>query len=388
MSSCPLNTTQSPQMSMCVPVVDQDPGPDYAVNINNCLSIIDGHNHSVGSGAPISGGSVNITGPFSFNGNNVLGVSAEFFNSYSGANPNNPFLNPSDITCLYVSDNNLWYNNGNGEPVQLTLGNTISSNPTSIPGLPGPSGTASFYFDSAGSTSFVCVKATGLASNLDCKSVILRTGNALSPGLTLSCPATIPVDYELILPTIPAVTSFLTIDNVGVISTGGAQVTTSMIADGSVTTPKIADGAVTTPKIADGAVTASKLSPVNFIKVFAAATSGNLADGGTRTFVSSPFTCSGRPIYVFWSGTDSSFNSTGASTISVSGNGTTMTTSFSDGTTTYFSKIQFNGYSVSMVPVIITPTPGLKTFVLKTVNNGPITQFLQSSSFYLNIVEL
>lgn len=49
------NTTTSPNMGMPVPVVGTDPGPDWANNINACLSIIDSHNHSTGQGAPVTG---------------------------------------------------------------------------------------------------------------------------------------------------------------------------------------------------------------------------------------------------------------------------------------------------------------------------------------------
>lgn len=48
------NTTTSPNMSMPVPVVGTDPGPDWANNIDACLSIIDSHDHSFGKGAPIT----------------------------------------------------------------------------------------------------------------------------------------------------------------------------------------------------------------------------------------------------------------------------------------------------------------------------------------------
>ena len=50
----------SPNMNLPVPIVGQDPGPDWANNYNSCLSVVDGHNHSSGSGVQITQSGINL----------------------------------------------------------------------------------------------------------------------------------------------------------------------------------------------------------------------------------------------------------------------------------------------------------------------------------------
>ena len=47
------NVTLSPNMNLPVPVVGQDPGPDWANNINSSLGILDQHDHTPGKGIQI-----------------------------------------------------------------------------------------------------------------------------------------------------------------------------------------------------------------------------------------------------------------------------------------------------------------------------------------------
>jgi hypothetical protein len=84
------NTTTSPLMGMPVPVVGTDPGPDWANNLNACLSIIDGHNHTTGEGAPI---------PFA-------GLSGFASTTYS---PSLQYIHLSGGTATFATNTSTWY---------------------------------------------------------------------------------------------------------------------------------------------------------------------------------------------------------------------------------------------------------------------------------------
>ena len=42
-------TNPSPNMNLPIPIVGQEVGPAWANDLNGCMSIIDGHNHTVGA---------------------------------------------------------------------------------------------------------------------------------------------------------------------------------------------------------------------------------------------------------------------------------------------------------------------------------------------------
>ena len=59
-------------MNLPIPVVGVDPGPDWALNINSCLTIIDSHDHSCGKGVQITPNGLNINSTLTVNGNDVI----------------------------------------------------------------------------------------------------------------------------------------------------------------------------------------------------------------------------------------------------------------------------------------------------------------------------
>lgn len=199
-------------MNLSVPVVSTDPGPDYALNVNNCFAAIDAHDHSNGKGAPVTPAGLSITSDLSMIGNNLtLARSTRFLAQSSTLN------GASDLGCLYVNGVDLYFNDGQGHPIRITQSQTVAGSSGTITGL--PSGTASASY-SSGSGTFVFQSATSTPANVDGGSFIFRDITASSNGITVSAPNALSANYNLSLPTgLPAAKGPLLLDTAGNIST-------------------------------------------------------------------------------------------------------------------------------------------------------------------------
>lgn len=197
----------SPNMNLPSPIPGSTPGPEWSYDIASCLSILDSHDHSSGKGVQISPNGLNINADLPFNGNNITLLKTIRF-SAQGA----PITSSSpNVGCLYVSGNELYFNDATGgHQVQITTNGSVNAGAGSITGL--PSGTASASFSSG---TFVFQSATNTAANIDGRSIVLRNSSASSKGLTLNPPAAMAADFSLTLPTVPVSTCFLQIDSSG-----------------------------------------------------------------------------------------------------------------------------------------------------------------------------
>lgn len=202
-------TITSANMGLPVPVVSVDPGPDYAVNVNTCLTTIDSHNHTVGKGVPVPSSGLNINSDLTFQSNNAVALRTARFTSQS-----NPLALGSDVGAVYVVNADLYYNDTAGNIVRMTQGGSVAGAAGSISGLVAPA-TASY---SAVGKSFIWQSDVSTPANLDAGSVIFRNVSASSNGVTVQAPAALGVNYNLTLPLAPANTSFLGIDSSGNIS--------------------------------------------------------------------------------------------------------------------------------------------------------------------------
>jgi hypothetical protein len=163
------NTVTSPNMGLPIPVVSTDPGPDWAQNINAALSILDGHNHSAGSGVLITPAGIFINADLLFNSNNATLLRSVRFS------PQNSTLSASsDIGCLYEVGPDLYYNDGLGNQIRITQSGSVTGSTGTITGL--PSGTASASY-SAGTFTFQ--SATAVAANIAAAAVTNSTGVAV-----------------------------------------------------------------------------------------------------------------------------------------------------------------------------------------------------------------
>lgn len=184
-------------MGLPNPGVGVTSGPQYASDIYNCMTIIDGHTHTSGSGVPITTAAININANLSFNSFSAYNLNALTLNVLSGSAPNQ---------SLYVTGVDLYYIDGNGNQIKITAGGTVNATSNGI-----SSGAASASF--VGGTLVVKSSST-VAANIDVASVILRNPTSNSFGLTLAPPA-LGSNYGLVLPLIPAQTNVMTLDTSG-----------------------------------------------------------------------------------------------------------------------------------------------------------------------------
>lgn len=197
------NALITPNMNLPNPVPGVDPGPDYAENIQSCMNQIDQHNHSAGQGIQIQPNGLNISSDLPFNGNN-----ATLLNSVRLVSLATPLTNVApDIGCLYVSGNELYFNDySGGNQVQITLNGTVNATSSGI-----ASGTATAAF--VAGTLVVKSSSTSFA-NIDMQSAVLSNNGNLTNQLTLQAPI-LSSSYDITLPTIPVVTNLMTLDTSG-----------------------------------------------------------------------------------------------------------------------------------------------------------------------------
>lgn len=208
-------TTISPNMSLPVPIVGQEAGPQYAIDVDACLAIIDQHNHTSGQGVQIPPGGLNINANLPFNNNSAIEMQTVRFQAQSPAIP----ATGVNLGCLFEgpvgggSNGDLFYNDAAGNQIQITSGGHVNSGAGSISGLVSP---ASASYNSVSKT-FVWQSDVSTPANLDAASIILRNLVASSPGLTLS-PPTLGGDYTITLPPLPGSNLPVSIDNTGLMS--------------------------------------------------------------------------------------------------------------------------------------------------------------------------
>lgn len=246
-------------MNLPVPVVGVDPGPDWAQNIVLCLmgltggGGIDGHNHTPGNGTQIVLSSLGVNSAFSMQnyGLNLVG--------YLNLTPQISAI--ATLTSLFAVGNELFYNDGAGNHVQITSSGSVAGSAGTITGL--PSGTASASYLS-GSGTFQFQSATNTPANITAAAISIAQQTASPNSITLQSPNSLAGAYQLILPnTLPASTSFLTLTSGGVLSGSIATangITASNIANNTITASQIANNTITATQIANAAITTTQIS--------------------------------------------------------------------------------------------------------------------------------
>ncbi len=118
------NFTVDPVTGILIPTVGADPGPDYASHVSNALTTLAHLTHTGASnldGYQIPAAGLNINADVSIQNHNLTAFRSARFQSQAST-----LAGSGDIDCVYVSSNNLFYNNGSGTPVQLTSGNSLN----------------------------------------------------------------------------------------------------------------------------------------------------------------------------------------------------------------------------------------------------------------------
>lgn len=204
------NTVISPNMNMPVPVVSEDPGPDWATNIVASLSVVDSHTHTSGQGVAITPAAININADLPLNGNNLITSRSVRFSPQSGA-----INGASDLGCLYENGVDLYYIDGAGNQVRITQGGSVTGSSGTITGL--PSGTASAAY-SAGAFTFQ--SATNTPATMIVGPIVTGSQTVSPKFVTVSASASQPANYNLTWPlSLPAGSAFVTCDVSGNLGT-------------------------------------------------------------------------------------------------------------------------------------------------------------------------
>lgn len=204
--------TITPNMNLLSPIVGIDPGPQYAIDIDSTLTIIDRHDHSPGNGVQITPLGMNISSDLAFNNNNLISARSLRLQIQSA-----PLGTPTDLTELYAVTNttagsDLYFNDGNGTQIPLTINGVISGTPGSINNLIPP---ANVTYSSVSET-YVFQSAVATGGNIDGASITIRDQVANSNGVTLAAPASLGANYTLTLPTaLPSSSAALVVDSSG-----------------------------------------------------------------------------------------------------------------------------------------------------------------------------
>jgi hypothetical protein len=229
-----MSNVVSPNMNLIIPGVGAEAGPDYALDVNSSLTLIDQHDHSIGKGVQITPAGININTDLPFNSNSALSLLNVAFTSQSTAT--------TTLQALSVAPGgespaiqDLWYTDSMGNKVQITSGGELAPVTAEVSGITYASGTFSFRDtqDSLPTT----------PANLDAGSITIHptTPTGATQGATLTLPSSLPSSvYDLTLPLVPSSstgTSFLTIDSSGNIVGSVPEnqgITRSMLATGAV----------------------------------------------------------------------------------------------------------------------------------------------------------
>jgi hypothetical protein len=232
----------SSNMNLPIPQVGNEAGPQYATDINNCLTLLDQHNHTPGYGAQVPSAGIDINSDLSFNSNNLTDARSLRLDINAS-----PLSDSSDLACLYASGVDLYFNDAAGNQIRITQSGGIAGTPGSISNLTSP---ASAAYVSASHT-FVWESDANTPANMDGASILIRNLSANSKALTLAPPNAMAVDYTITLPVLPASTKIMALD-----------------ASGNMSAPYSVDNSTinistNTIQVKPGGITVTQLAPLN-----------------------------------------------------------------------------------------------------------------------------
>lgn len=175
----------SPNMNLVISTVSVDSGLMWEQNLNASLTVIDGHNHTSGSGVQIPSAGININAALSFNNFSAAALQATTFQQQSSL---------STLNSLFVgTDGNLYFNDGAGDPsIKITFGGAVNVTSSGIVGAGGAS--AAFV-----SGTLTVQSAVNTPGNISGGSLLLGNIVAASNFLTLAPPSSMASSYTLTL---------------------------------------------------------------------------------------------------------------------------------------------------------------------------------------------
>lgn len=237
--------TNTPNMSLPIPAVGNEPGPQYATDVNNALTLVDSHDHSPGKGVLITPSGLDISTDLPFNGNYATSLAGATF--LSSATPG--------LQTVYVSGVDLFFVDGIGNNVRITQSGSVAGTPGSIANLVPPA-SATYV---ASSSTFVWQSNVSAAANMDFGSAIFRNVLPNSTfGITMSAPASLSSNNSITLPLQPASKKFLTMTSAGVQAADTDVDNSTIVISSDIL--QVPAGGITDTQIAAGTITTDKLA--------------------------------------------------------------------------------------------------------------------------------
>lgn len=244
----------SPLMNMDLPDVSTTLGPAWATKLYNALySVVDSHNHASGNGQLVPSAGIDIDADLDFGNNDATSLRTVRFRTQTAA-----LAAASDLRCLYAVGSELYYNDGNGTAVAITLNGAVTGASGTIAGL--PSGTASAAF---ATVAFTFRSATNVAALMDVGPVYIRDTAVSAKFIALKSPVSLAADYDITLPAaLPNATKFMRMTTAGVLSADVAPDASSLeVASGVLQVKALG---IATAMIAATAVTRAKMEAVGY----------------------------------------------------------------------------------------------------------------------------
>lgn len=233
------NETLSPNMSMPVPGVSLTDGPQWATDLNNCLSILDSHSHVSGSGVPITPDAISMTADLPFLNNSATGLKSSVYGAQSSL---------ATLRAIYVISKDLYYNDADGNVVRITQSGGVAGSPGSISNLVAPASAA--Y--SAAASKFIWQSDSNIAADMDFGAIITRNITPNSTfAITISPPAALASNYGLTWPVLPASQKFMTLDASGNMAAPWAVDNSTLEISGG-TTLQVKPGGIGSTQLASG----------------------------------------------------------------------------------------------------------------------------------------
>lgn len=254
----------SPNMNLPIPTVSVTDGPEWAALLNDCLNLIDSHDHTSGNGVPITPSALSITADLSIGTNSLTDVKSIEFTTQSVA--------LVTTNTAYVLNGDFYFIDGTGNSIQITDSGGVAGTPGSIAGLVSPA--SATFVPSSGK--FKWEQDVNIAADMDFASAIMRNSSPNSTfALTLKPPAALAANYSITLPALPGANKILRMDNNGIITASLDTDNSTLEISGNVL--QVKDAGITGTKIAIATVTGSNIaaSTITYANIFSNTITGN-----------------------------------------------------------------------------------------------------------------
>lgn len=376
----------SPNMGLVISTIGVDTGFQWETNLNASQYTVDSHNHSPGSGVPITPLGLNISSNLNFQNNSASNIYGLIF-SASGTTTATGMLYTAPSTGGGIND--LFYNDFAGNVIQLTKAGIVNATASSIPGESYSGGTFTWVQGATSTT----------PANFDIGSIVLRPNTAgTTNGITLSPPAGISSAYSLALPALPVSQKIMTLDNSGNITAPYSFDNTTIqqssnvinvinVPNNAITATQIANGTITTTQIsASAGIKQSQIAVPAIIAVPVTAYANNTTTYSTiaSLTLSMTNTSAGRPVLItaqgFSGGEIALANTGGLATVTAE----IIITKQTAGVTLYDSKFSSSGLpATAPAPNLVLP-PGILNCVdiinSTDISNGSIVYVIQAKA--------